>query len=266
MSPELNNIKSIAAFWLGMFCVLLAAGCAAKNPYLEIGERKLAEGDDAAAIEQFSEAIQLDQRSLPAYFGRGKAYENQHAFGFAIADFELVLLLDPKHLPAKERLVAAWLETGEGYKAREQLKEIEKKMPPRQYLFARGRAELQCGEAKAAKEYLDRLLAADPQHSQGAYYRGVANSNLGELELAEADFSKNIELSPKNAASYWRRALVRERLNQKNLAEADRKIAGELDPTHRFAETEIGKNMIEMLKGIGANDTTLQPVSNKSRE
>src|SRR5207244_474679 len=55
------------------------------------------------AIDQFTRALRLEPRNVPAYFNRGLAFAAKGEHAKAAADFERVLQLDPKHPEAAQR-------------------------------------------------------------------------------------------------------------------------------------------------------------------
>jgi tetratricopeptide (TPR) repeat protein len=248
----------------GWLVCCLVLGCNVPNENLQLGNKALQEKQYASAVGYFSEALAENPRLLAGYLGRAEAYEKQQEYSAAIADYEAVLAWQPEHRVANECLGFVYLEMGEGFKAREQFTQIQKTMAPAPYLLARARAELMCGDAQPAIQYLQQLLELEPQQAQAHYYLGIALANQGKLAEADAAFSRVIDLEPERASAYWRRAVVRDRLQQTKLATADRKRATELDPAHAFAETEMGKKMVESLKNreAGGDASSLQTLRN----
>ena len=75
--------------------------------------------------------------------------------------------------------------------------------------FARGRMELEAGNAAAAKSALDVFLAGEPQHAEARLTRARASMRLGQLEAAVADYDAAItHADPPSPDLYFERAKV----------------------------------------------------------
>src|SRR5262245_32756474 len=95
-----NRRRSRGLFFGGMLLAVLTASCSQAGRKLQ---EKLSAGRDALArkqydlaIENFSEAIELDADNAVAYRERGQAYHGKKDFDRALADFAQALRLDPR--------------------------------------------------------------------------------------------------------------------------------------------------------------------------
>ena len=64
----------------------------ALKQHLELGQKYLEELDYESAVLEFTGAIEIDDRSVPAYLGRGEAYLGLEEYESAEADFTMVIV------------------------------------------------------------------------------------------------------------------------------------------------------------------------------
>lgn len=219
----------------------------------------------SAAQENYSQALELDPRSAAAHLGRGKSYEGLGSFASAVDDYEHALELQPDLEEVKERLIQLLVETGNGRKALDYFASAPPSVLTASLLLARGRGRMQVELAAEAIEDFNSVIKQDSQNVSAHYYRGLAHAKLGKFPAAEEDFTAAISLDAGHAGAYWQRGLVREHRGTKELAASDRQKAAELDPRMSFAESQIGKNMIENLTGQAGDDAKLEPFSKETR-
>jgi tetratricopeptide (TPR) repeat protein len=63
-------------------------------------KRAVENGDQAEAIEKFSEIITADPTDADAWFNRGHSYQKQGDLDHAIADYDRAIACDPNYAPA----------------------------------------------------------------------------------------------------------------------------------------------------------------------
>jgi tetratricopeptide (TPR) repeat protein len=73
--------------------------------------------DYAKAIADFSQAIKLNPKYVPAYINRGLIWETIHEYEKTIADFNEAIKLEPKYAAAYNNRGTVWHEKGEYDKA-----------------------------------------------------------------------------------------------------------------------------------------------------
>ncbi|WP_425616580.1 tetratricopeptide repeat protein [Anatilimnocola sp. NA78] len=235
-----------------VFCFVAIAGCHTPDPaapFLHTGRAALAEGSWSTAIESFDETLRLNPECLEALLGLATAREGLGDLSSAATDYERVLKVDPENVHSRKRLVLLLLELDEGSKAHGQLSALEGKIADFDFHLIQGRVELLLGKANEAVVQFDQALALDPGNTLAWYLRGNALASSGNNVAAEDSFTKAIAADRQNAIAYWQRAVVRTKLNKKDLAELDQVTAAELDPRLSFAESSVGKTMLERLQG-----------------
>lgn len=243
-------------------CLVLAAfsGCDSQSSrMLRSGQAHLDAREWELAVECFTEALRTNPASVQARLGRATALERKRDLAAAVEDYEQVLDLEPAH-PIRERVVLLLLDLNETTKALDCLQGLTDKLPADKLSLLQARAELQRGDAAAAIEHLQRATATNGENADAWYFLGMAHVKSGADQQAEADFSKSIESAPQSAKAFWQRSLVRSRLGREETAEEDRKKAVELDPSHGFVDSSVGKSVLQSIQGDDESRTlsTLQ--------
>src|SRR5262249_3842694 len=107
------------------------------------------------AIEDYSEAIELNPRFAQAFFSRGNALDSKREFDRAIEDYDRAIKLDPTYAKAFNNRALVWDEK-------------------RQY-------------DRAIQDY-GRAIILNPTYAQAFNNRGVAYVHKGEYDRAIRDF------------------------------------------------------------------------------
>jgi serine/threonine-protein kinase len=154
-------------------------------------------GNQHAALEDLTQAIQRDPKLVQAYYQRGKLRSELGDRQGAMADYTQSLRLDPN-------LISAYVNRGNV------------------------RAELQ-DEQGAIKDYT-MAIEQDPNLAAAYLNRCLSRSNLDDHNGAIADCTQAINLQPNSVLSYQNRGLVRRRLGDKTGAIEDFNIAIRLNP------------------------------------
>jgi len=252
---------------LAVLVLSLVLGCQPNSAerHLQQAADHFARGDYSLAREYYSHTLELDPRLAVALLGRGKCQEGLAALAEAADDYKRALEIQPDLAEAKERLITVLVEQGDAREALALCESAPLDSLPTAVLLSRGRARLQADLFSDSLHDFDGVLKQEPQNISAHYYRGLARAKLGELAAAEQDFSASISLDASHSRAYWQRALVYERQNKKDLAASDRQKAAELDPRLKFAESQIGKNMVEGLTGQAGDDAKLETFSKGTR-
>ncbi len=127
------------------------------------------------AIEEYTEAIELNPKLASAYNNRGVAYGNIKEFDKAIEDCNKAIELNPK-------LASAYSNRGIAYN---NIKEFDK-----------------------AIEDCNKAIELNPKLVSAYNNRGVAYGNIKEFDKAIEDYNKTIELNPKYSIAYLNLAEV----------------------------------------------------------
>ncbi len=139
--------------------------------YATRGALKADIGDDYdGEMADFSRAIELDSKYVPAYLLRGMARDQHGDTEAAVADFNTVLTLDP-------RTASAYLE--------------------------RGKAKLDSGDLDAAIADVSRSLELDPTDGDAAKVRGIALFLKGDAARAAPDLALSQQLESDPYTALW---------------------------------------------------------------
>lgn len=257
----------VVDFFAAVLVLSCFLGCQPSPAQLQFQQAAdhLNRGDYSLAREHFSQVLELNPRSAAAYLGRGKCQEGLAALAEAVDDYKRARELQPDLAEAKERLIVVLVEKGDGREALALCDSAPPETLPPALLLARGRARLQVDLASESLVDFDGVLKQEPQNISAHYFRGLARVKLGDLAAAEQDFSAAISRDASHSRAYWQRGLVWERQGKQELAASDRQKAVELDPRLNFAESQIGKNMMESLTGQVGDDAKLEPFSKGTR-
>lgn len=150
--------------------------------------------EDAAAIEDFTKAIELDPAGARYYQGRAIVLWRQYDYAGALRDFSKQYELDPRDLLALQRC---------------------------------GQTKEWSGDFKGAAEDYTRLVDASPHPAGPLVFRGNAKAALGDLKGAISDYDAAIGAYEKYPWAYLQRARARLALGEKEAADADAAKAAE---------------------------------------
>lgn len=114
----------LAAVVLGIFRLADGLGGPARQQ-LKLGQRYLDELDYEAAVIAFTDALDIDPRSFPAYVGRGQAYLGLGEYQTAEEDFTAALALDDRSVDAYIGLARSHAGQGDTDAALEDLSNAE---------------------------------------------------------------------------------------------------------------------------------------------
>jgi tetratricopeptide (TPR) repeat protein len=128
-----------------------------------------AKGDGAAAIADYSKAIEIDPRSLQTYVNRGNARYRKGDKAGAIADYNKAIEIDPRQPKA--------------YNNRASMREEN-------------------GDLDGALADYTQAIEIDARYSKAYHLRGNLKKKKGDAEGALADFLKAIETDSRNAQAH----------------------------------------------------------------
>jgi tetratricopeptide (TPR) repeat protein len=178
-------------------------------------------GEYDRAIEDFGQAIKLNDTFAPAYVNRGKAYILSRQVDLAIADFNNAIELN--------------------------------RTKPLVYIH-RGDARVQRADFTGAINDYSAAIGLDPRSWEAYSHRGEAWRLLHDLVKSIADNNKAVELNPNEKEAYNNRALTLKDQGKLDEAIADCDQAIMLDPAYDFAYATRG--LIRRLKGNLAGSLT----------
>ena len=182
--------------------------------YFERGINLSEQNEFVAAIEAYTQAIDLDPDNALAYYNRGLAFYYLRNHGAALADFNKTIELRPDVAVAyrKRGLILMYLEDYEG--AITDFERAAKLNPddPNAYL-GKASANVLHGKTEQAIPDFDRAIELEPNLAIAYFLRGSAYSELGDRASAVKDYQQAGRLYQKleNRTSFERiMAIVRD--------------------------------------------------------
>src|SRR5262245_55977091 len=163
-------------------------------------------------------------RSIPlVYYNRANAYyDDKGDYDRAIADYDQVIRLDPKHALAYSYRGSAYRHKGEYDRAIADFDQAIKLDPKSVYAYNnRGNVYYLKGEHDRAIADYDQTIRLDPKHVAAHNNRGNAYFDKREYDRAIADYGQAIRLDPLYTAAYVGRGLAYEEKGDEARARAD---------------------------------------------
>jgi tetratricopeptide (TPR) repeat protein len=177
------------------------------SAYQGIGQSYQRLGQNAAGVEAYTRAIQLDASDANGFAGRAGILAEQGLFDQALSDYTEAIRLDSTNARA---------------------------------LAGRGIVLFQLGRDEPALVDLDRAISLDPKFARAYSYRGAAHARRGQNAQAFADYDALIKLMPENAGAYKDRGGVLVRLGRFREAILDLDTAIRLAPKRASAYQNRG--------------------------
>ena len=189
------------------------------------------------AIENYTQAIELDPNSVEAFVMRGKCKFNSGAFKDSVADFTKAIDLDPKNAEVCKHRALAYASLRQFDPAIADGEQALKLMPgdpePYKDLLARLYSNRAADHSTAnrfaeAAEDVTQAMKHAPKAAVFYHQRASCYFNMKEFAKAEADWSVAIEREPTKAAHYLHRGCCWQALGQDQKAAADFETAKKL--------------------------------------
>ena len=204
--------------------------------FLDRGMMFAARGEFQMAIRDFDEAIRINPNLAAAYILRGMALtasvshvtgmddnftnvttlarqavteEQVHVLNLAIADFTLVIRLEPNYAGAYNNRGLAHRDGGNLDLAIADFNQAIRLDPNYASAYSnRGIAHFDRGNLDLALADHDHAIRLDPNYVPAYSNRGTVHRVRGNLDLAIADYNHAIRLDPNDAKAYYNRGVV----------------------------------------------------------
>lgn len=207
--------KTLKPVWIIFFILMGLAACASNEPFAakkkaealrRLGEAYMAEGKDAAAFKELSEAQKLNPSDPNVYFALGYFYFKKEKYDLSIETYLKCLELEPTFAPVRNNLGLAYLAKGDYDSAISQFKELTDNyiyVTPHYPLYGLGRAYFLKKNHTEAEEYFKKALKIEPQYSPAMLELGRLYIETGKPEEAIDILLKGIDISPTYAELYF---------------------------------------------------------------
>ncbi|HUS12394.1 MAG TPA: tetratricopeptide repeat protein [Pyrinomonadaceae bacterium] len=211
--PALLSVLLVALVSLG--------GC--RNPektkaeHLSKGEAYLKESKFNEAVLEFRNALQIDDKLAPAYWGLARAYESLQRLPEMLEALRKAIDLDQNNLEAKNKLANYYLAA------------------------SKGRPELLTEAERLANDVLQR----DPKNIEGHILLSSVRFAQGKKDEALAELNRAIDLNPSRSESYLSLARFYMVTNDREKADEAFRKAISVEPGSALAHTEYGKYLVQ---------------------
>ncbi|MBD2043987.1 tetratricopeptide repeat protein [Microcoleus sp. FACHB-672] len=172
------------------------------HAYRQRGFERLDSGDAPSAIEDYTQALELDANNANVYNNRGVARSNLGEHAAAIEDYTQALLINPN----------------EGA-----------------YYFNRGFSRSHIAEYAGAIADFTEAIRLLPEDADSYFQRGEAYRLLGQYQNAVADYTQGLQLNPQDAIAHNNRGLVYYDLGNRQAAIEDYNHALQINPDDAVA-------------------------------
>jgi tetratricopeptide (TPR) repeat protein len=262
-------ITTFAAVNLGSYGQQQARSRLAEAKYRQ-GLEQLADDRYVAALEAFSQAIELAPDNADAHLHRARLLSQLGKPQDGLKSYDKVLDLRPNDVVARLERARLLVAMGK-YKDAEGdctflLDEHPKQLPAR---FMRAVARFELQNYQQSLEDMNRALKAEPEDPLMHAYRGKIDLKLKRSEAAIEDFTKAMQGQPGDAIYYFDRALAHLQLNDNRAAIDDFTKAIELNPNDVASELARANAYLavgETQQAIDDCDAALQLISRYSSE
>lgn len=209
--------------------------------YFLRGASQLEQNQIQAALNDFSNAIELDPNLMIAYRSRAQLRGLLGDRAGALRDFDQVLRLDPDRtdaLDARAQLRLQWNDLEGAIADFSEAIELEPQSPG--LLFNRAMTYSRLGNYQASVDDFTRGILLQPKDAVAYRERGRGYLGLQQLPKAIEDLNRSIELDPKSAVSFDLRCFVRLGFDDYRGAMSDCNAAIELNPNFALAYADRG--------------------------
>lgn len=165
------------------------------------------------AIDDFSQAIKLDDSHDGAYFGRGLAYGRLQMFEKGIADLSVFIARNPESSLAYTK---------------------------------RGVRRIWAGQFKLAEQDLTKAIALDPKNAEAYDDLGVMDARQGNYQQALQRFNKVVDIDPSYSKGFHNLAMTHYILGNYDAAYSHINKALELMPNDKNALLLKGETMLKL--------------------
>jgi tetratricopeptide (TPR) repeat protein len=197
-------------------------------------------GDYKAALNKFTQAINIDPNYAPAYNKRGDSFYRLGDYNKSQKDSSNAILLNPKDANAYYDRGFILYSNGNYNGAMADFKEALKlDQNNADAYYGMGLARTKINQKQLALDDLNKAISLKTDFVDAYLQRATVYRQLGMKLEALKDFDEAIAIQDNNPKAYYERALAHYFLNEKRSAENDFTKAIELDPS--YVDAYVGR-------------------------
>ena len=207
------------------------------------------------ALEDYSQAIRLDDESIPAFLERGKLYARMKRYSEAVEDFSKVIELTEGFPPGYFYRADCYMEMGDGYleKAIEDYTQTIQRSGDIDAYIGRYHAFMRMGDYRKALSDANTLINRHPDNPNFYMIKSNTLGALGQIEEA-LDILKDVEpMSPKNFMNLAEAYLCLNRMDLAN--EVLNQAASEVKTKDDRAFLSFLRTVVLTLSGKNADES-----------
>lgn len=205
------------------------------------------QGDQRAALSDYSNAIDLAPDYASAYYGRANLRAETGDVKEALTDYTQALQLSPNYTLAYYYRGGIYAERGELDKAIVDYDRALQHNPTLSVVYNnRGTVRYRLGDLKGAIADYDLALQKNPKLRDAYNNRGLARYRLGNLKGALKDYDQAIQLEPTRASLYKNRGFIYSASGNRQAAQLDLQMAADLYRSQ--ADTDHYHEVLEQIR------------------
>jgi tetratricopeptide (TPR) repeat protein len=191
--------------------------------YYERGNVQLDQGENSAAVADYTKALALDPTNARTFNNRALAYAALSQPDQALADYTMAIRVDPSYIRAYQNRLLLLEQRGDlkGMAADyERLAQIDPKNAA-DHRYRQGSALHGLHDFAGARTAYDAALGANPQHVDALYERALLDLAEDQPAAAIADLDRALRLSHRAANAYYARGQAHEMVGDHAAAISD---------------------------------------------
>ena len=184
-------------------------GAPARRDLREKAAEMLEEGEFGPAFEVYEEIIRQDPEDVDAWMNRGEVLALLGRPDDAVASYERVLALDPKHRGARAELANLLFEQGDYGGAATTLQELLRSAPDEvDHWLKRAAALLVEGKATESTLVYNAVLEGDPGNLTASLALGDLLLAMGDANAADREYTRALQHHPDDPEALLKKGLL----------------------------------------------------------
>ncbi|MTJ35175.1 tetratricopeptide repeat protein [Dolichospermum sp. UHCC 0260] len=176
------------------------------DKYISLGTECFNKKDYKGAIDDFTQAININPNYAKAYFNRGLARYHLGDKQSAIDDWTQAIRINPNYADTYYSRGLAHSELGDNQSAIDDYTQAININPNYDLAYRnRGIARSELGDKQGAIDDYSQAININPNYDLAYCNRGIARSKLGDKQGAINDYTQAININPNDADAYFHR-------------------------------------------------------------